>query len=140
MKLYSLMFLIVLITANLLVTQTAAQTIKLRLNQGALLEPQGKIINGAGQDKTAFMNYRNVQHIQNKPLIFMSYVGLKDITPDWTDKLKTSLMSNTGKFLIPQIGLSLNVDGTPSAHYEQNVATVRIITPEGSWERKLIKK
>jgi hypothetical protein len=123
MKFYTLMFLTVFLNVNLRVTQTAAQTIKPRLNQGALLEPQGKIINGAGQDKTAFMNYWNVQHTQNKPLVFMSYVSLKDITSDWADELKTSLMANTGKFLIPQIGLSMTVDGTPSAHYEQDVAT-----------------
>jgi hypothetical protein len=43
MKFYILMFLIVLIVANMFATKTAAQTIKPRLNQGAILEPQGKI-------------------------------------------------------------------------------------------------
>lgn len=99
-----------------------AQQIQSRLNQGAILEPEGKIINGAGQDQTAFMNYWNVMHANNKPVINMTYIGLRDATSDWTDELKASLMSDPGKFQIPQIGLSMTTDGTPTAHYEQDVA------------------
>jgi hypothetical protein len=99
-----------------------AQSIQPRLNQGALLEPQGKIINGAGQDLTAYNNYWNVMHALNKPLMYMTYVGLRDVTSDWADGLKADLMSHPGKFQIAQIGLSMTVDGTPSTHYEQDVA------------------
>ena len=104
------------------ISQLAAQPIHTRLNQGAILEPAGRIINGAGQDPTAFMNYWNVMHPQDKPAIFMTYIGLRDVTSDWADGLKIDLMRNVGKFVIPQIGLSMTVDGTPSAHYEQDVA------------------
>jgi hypothetical protein len=99
-----------------------SQTIQPRLNQGALLEPQGKIINGAGQDLSAYNNYWNVMHTQNKPLMYMTYIGLCEVTTDWADGLKADLMSHPGKFQVPQIGLSMTTDGTPSAHYEQDVA------------------
>jgi hypothetical protein len=110
--------------AAILITtfQLAAQSIQTRLNQGAILEPQGKIINGAGQDFSGYMNYWNIMHTQDKPLVYMTYINLSDATSNWADGLKSVLMSNTGKFQIPQIGLSMTVDGTPSAHYEQNVA------------------
>ena len=114
----TLAFAAVLITTF----QLAAQPIQTRLNQGAILEPQGKIINGAGQDDAAFKNYWNVMHAQDKPLVYMAYINLSDATSNWADGLKSALMSNAGKFQIPQIGLSMTVDGTPSAHYEQNVA------------------
>ena len=99
-----------------------AQSIQPRLNQGALLEPQGKIINGAGQDLTVTIYYWNVMHAQNKPLMYMTYISLRDTTSDWADGLKADLMSHPGKFQIAQIGLSMTTDGTPSAHYEQDVA------------------
>lgn len=99
-----------------------AQIINPRYNQGALLEPQGKIMNGAGQDLAGYNNYWNVMHTFNKPLLYMTYIGLRDVTSDWTDGLKADLMSHPGKFQIPQIGLSMTTDGTPSAHYEQDVA------------------
>ena len=104
------------------VTQLAVQPIQSRLNTGAILEPVGEIINGAGQDPAAFVNYWNVMPAQGKPAIFMTYIGLRDVTSDWADALKGDLMRNADKFVIPQIGLSMTVDGTPSAHYEQDVA------------------
>ena len=108
--------------AFLLIGITFAQPIQSRYNYGALLEPIGKIINGAGQDPTAFNNYWNVMHSQNKPVIFMTYIGLKNIQSNWTDDLKTEILSYGDKFIIPQIGLSMTEDGNPSAHYEQDVA------------------
>lgn len=99
-----------------------AQQIQPRSNNGALLEPQDKIINGAGQDLASYKNYWNVMHVNNKPLIYMTYVMLRDATSDWADGLKSELMSNPDKFQIPQIGLSMTFDGTPSKHYEQDVA------------------
>ena len=121
-KLFTLLFLAACTVSNLHFTQLAAQSINPRLNQGAILEPQGKIINGAGQDQASYMNYWNVMHTQDKPLIYMTYINLRDVTSDWTDGLKANLMLN-GKFQIPQIGLALTVDGTPSAHFEQGVAS-----------------
>jgi hypothetical protein len=114
--------ILVVFSVLMVTSQLAAQPIQTRLNQGAILEPQGKIINGAGQDFSGYMNYWNVMHTQNKPLVYMTYLNLSDATSDWSSELKSNLMSNAGKFQIPQIGLSMTVDGTPSAHYEQGVA------------------
>ena len=104
------------------ISQLAAQPIQTRLNTGALLEPVGKIINGAGQDPAAFINYWNGMHAQSKPAIYMTYVSLRNVTSDWADGLKGEVMRHAGKFVIPQIGLSMTVDGTPAEHYEQDVA------------------
>ena len=100
-----------------------AQKIQPRLNYGARLEPKGKIINGAGQDLAAYKNYWNVMHTQNKPLMYMTYFNLRDLTSDWSVGLKSDMMSNPGKFQVAQIGLSMTTDGTPSSHYEQDVAS-----------------
>jgi hypothetical protein len=112
----------VLLLTICVVTQSLAQKIVPRLNQGAILEPQGKIINGAGQDLASYLNYWNVMHAQNKPLMYMTYLSLREATSDWADGLKADLMSHSGKFQIPQIGLSMATDGIPSSHYEQDVA------------------
>jgi hypothetical protein len=111
-----------LVATLVAVAQLAAQPFQARLNTGAILEPVGKIINGAGQDRAAFVNYWDAMHAQGKPAIFMAYIGLRDVTSDWADALKGDLMRNADKFVVPQIGLSMTVDGTPSAHYEQDVA------------------
>jgi hypothetical protein len=120
-KLFLQLIFFALIVSTMYFNQLMAQPIQPRLNQGAVLEPQGKIINGAGQDQTGYMNYWNVMHANDKPLIYMTYIGLRDLTSDWANGLKAYLMLN-GKFQIPQIGLSMTVDGTPSTHYEQDVA------------------
>jgi hypothetical protein len=112
----------VLAAILLAMSQLAAQPIQTRMNSSALLEPVGKIINGAGQDPAAFINYWNGMHAENKPAIFMTYVSLRNVTSDWSDALKGEVMRHANKFVIPQIGLSMTVDGTPSAHYEQDVA------------------
>jgi hypothetical protein len=120
-KFFTIIFPVTGIIFNLFLSQLEAQTIQPRLNQDALLEPQGKIINGAGQDQVGYMNYWNVMHTENKPLLYMTYINLSDVTSDWADGLKANLMLN-GKFQIPQIGLAMTIDGTPSEHYEQDVA------------------
>ena len=113
-NLLTLLFPAACIISNLHYSQLVAQAIQPRLNQGAILEPQGKIINGAGQDQAAYMNYWNVMHAQNKPLIYMTYINLRDVTSDWAEGLKANLMLNA-VFQIPQIGLAMTVDGTPSS-------------------------
>jgi beta-mannanase len=117
-----ILILSILIFAMFPIVAIQAQKIQPRLNQGALLEPQGKIINGAGQDLSSFKNYWNAMHAQNKPLIYMYYVGLNEVTSDWANGLKTTLMSNSGKFQIPQIGLSMTKGQNGTGHYEQDVA------------------
>ncbi len=100
-----------------------AQSIQPRSNFGALLEPQGKIINGAGgKDLSDYQNYWNVMHPQNKPLTYIEYLGLNEATSDWADGLKAILVSNPGKFQIPEIALSMSTGQNGAGHYEQDVA------------------
>lgn len=99
-----------------------SQIIQPRTDYGAMLEPKGRIINGAGQDLAGYNNYWDVMHSQGKPVIYMTYLGVKTVTSDWSTGLKADLMSHPDKFLVPQIGLSMASDGTPSSHYEQDVA------------------
>ena len=113
---------ITILITGLFFGYTFAQPIQPRYNYGAELEPVGRIINGAGQDLTAFNNYWNVMQQQSKPAIFMTYTSLKNIQSNWTNKLKKDLLSYGDKFIIPQIGLSMTEDGNPSAHYEDDVA------------------
>ena len=121
-KLFIFLFLASTLLPQLFSGQLAAQNILARYNRGALLEPSGKIINGAGQDLAAYNKYWNIMHPLDKPLIYMTYVNLKNVTSDWADGLKTDLMSHAGKFQIPQIGLSMTPEATPTGHFEQDVA------------------
>ncbi len=112
----------ILFAALSLIISLAAQPIAPRYNFNSLLEPQSKIINGAGQSPDAFYNYWNVMNENEKPAIFMTYVNLKDVESDWSVQLKNNLLSYGNNFIIPQIGLSMTEDGNPSAHYEDDVA------------------
>ena len=116
----SSVIILILILAG---TFTTAQSIQPRNNFNALLEPQGRIIIGAGQyDIASFNNYWNVMDQNNKPAIFMSYIALKGLKSNWAEDLKKKLLSYSNKFIIPQIGLSMTEDGNPSVHYEDSVA------------------
>lgn len=89
----------------------------------ALFEIEGKIYHGAGQSFSDFEGYYNLMPQENKPSIYMSYIGLKEITSHtWSNQLKNELASFNNSFIIPQIGLSMTNDGQPSEHYEQDVA------------------
>ena len=90
------------------------------------LEPIGRrVIHGAGQDPDAFRAYFDAVG-DTKPEIYMTYLGLQTKPEDikeWFFQLKKEL----GKYddnvhLIPEIGLSMTVDGQPDQHYEGKVA------------------
>jgi hypothetical protein len=115
-KPFRVVFLIICI-----VSQMVAQKITPRLNQGALPEPQYKIINRAAQDLASYLYNWNVVHIRNKPLMYITYLGLREATSDRADGIKGDLMSHPGKFQIHQIGLSMTTNGTSSSHNEQDV-------------------
>jgi hypothetical protein len=100
----------------------ASQSIIPRNNFGAVLEPAGKIIIGAGQDYESFQNYYNLMPQPEKPIIFMGYIQLKGIQSNWSDTLKEELLNYGNKFIIPQIGLTMTEDGNPSVHYKGDVA------------------
>lgn len=93
-----------------------------RNNYGAILEPNNRILNGAGQSNDAFSNYYNLMPDTLKPCIFMTYMGLRDVTANWPSSLIEELDQYSDKTIFIQLGLSMTTDGTPEAHYEQDVA------------------
>lgn len=93
-----------------------------RVFYNARLEPENGVMTGAGQSDDAFKAYWDLMEDDAKPLFFMSYQGLKDCNdPYWVDPLKREL-DKYDKYIIPQIGLSMTVDGQPEEHYEGYVA------------------
>jgi hypothetical protein len=119
---FAVMGALLLIVSVFPFTVPHKQAIQPRYDYGAMLEPRGRILNGAGQDWPAFLNYGDAMHVNNKPAVCMTYVGLRDVRSVWSVDLKRELLAHPDHYVIPQIGLSMTVDGTPSAHYEQDVA------------------
>ncbi|MDD5571358.1 MAG: T9SS type A sorting domain-containing protein [Bacteroidales bacterium] len=94
-----------------------------RDNFHAVLEPTGRVMNGAGQqDIASFINYRNAMKANQKPCVFMTYIGLKGLSSGWSKPVKNNILQFLPDFVIPQIGLSMTEDGNPSSHYEADVA------------------
>jgi uncharacterized protein (TIGR03437 family) len=91
-----------------------------RANFGARLEPQGVLMHGAGQDSVSYSGYWSVMPVGSQPTIYMYYIGLDTLTPNWADALKAQLLTYPGNFVIPQIGLSMT--DSPANHYEAQVA------------------
>lgn len=118
MKKYNLLGFLALffVCANFAFAQIVPRT-----NTRSVLEPDSVVMSGAGQSSDAFENYWNVMKPGNKPLIYMTYVGLKNCSPTWSEGLKQELHQYP-LFVMPQIGLSMTSDGNPSAHYEDDVA------------------
>jgi hypothetical protein len=93
-----------------------------RTDYAARLEPRGMIQHGAGQDPSAFARYAEVMPAQSKPIIYMAYISLKDLRPDWADDLRRRLPLELSSFAALQIGLSMTADGRPEDAYEDRVA------------------
>lgn len=96
-----------------------SQKIPPRLNQSVLYEPQNKIIKGAVQVLASCLKYCNVLLTRN-----ITYPGLREAISDQIDGLYADLISNPGKFQVAHIELSMTMDGTQTANYEQGVASV----------------
>ncbi len=105
------------------ISSLPAQTFLPRSDHGARLEPVGRIMNGAGQSTDAFQNYWNVMKPGEKPIVSMYYVNLRGVQKHWARQIGKQLLQYSGKFVIPQIGLSMTVDGSPAQHYEGDVAS-----------------
>lgn len=93
-----------------------------RSNYGAKLEPKDLIIHGAGQSAKPFEKYSELFPEGKKPLIYMTYSGLKDFPShkDFIDRL--GIIKKYPWYVIPQIGLSMTNDGKPEERYEHLVA------------------
>jgi hypothetical protein len=92
---------------------------------GARLEPEDGVLHGAGQSAEAFETYCSLVEDIGRPLQQMFYLGVGGRI----EKLKERLASMKAEMdryptipLMPQIGLSMTVDGTPEKHYEDKVA------------------
>lgn len=108
----------------LLFNSLAASPFLERYDYSALLEPEGRCMSGAGQSTDAFLNYWNQMPSDSKPIIYMYYMGLNGLQPNWWHGLQSTIMDYHGdNFVMLQIGLSMTSDGNPSAHYEQDVAS-----------------
>ena len=89
---------------------------------GRRLEPRGRVVlHGAGQtDNATFKEYSAVMG-DARPMLYMSYVDLKDDLPRYFRGLKRDV-EGYADFVVPQIGLSLN-GGDARGHYEDEVAS-----------------
>jgi hypothetical protein len=92
---------------------------------GRKLEPRGRtVLHGAGQtDDPTFREYTSLL-TPSHPMLYMSYVDLKDDLPGFFSHLHSDL-STYPDYLVPQIGLSLNA-GQVSQHYERDIAEGRM--------------
>jgi hypothetical protein len=111
-----------LLIGLVLMNQVHAQEFVMRSNYKQMLEPNNQVMHGVGQSQDAHLKYWNVMSETQKPSVTMYYVGLKGISASWSASLKSEVLSYLPNFVIPQIGLSMTQDGTPSAHYEDKVA------------------
>lgn len=81
-----------------------------RVQYGARLEPDNRIIHGAGQDPQGFADYRKSFAAAHQPLIYMTYIGLcypVDTLVEWGARVRGELAAMGGITAIPQIGLNL---------------------------------
>lgn len=108
-----------LLAAATLAAQPRFQT---RADYGARLEPLGVIQHGAGQDPGAFSRYSQAMPDSAQPLVYMTYLSLKDLGADWAGDLRRRMALSPEQFVTLQIGLSMTTDGRPQDSYEQRVA------------------
>ena len=89
------------------------------------LEPMnGMTLHGAGQAPEEFRRYYDAMADGAKPLIYMAYVPLRGDIAGCFDRLRTQIDAYE-TYLVPQIGLSMTVDGEPRQHFEHEVAAGR---------------
>ena len=95
-----------------------------RASYGARLEPKNGILHGAGQDPSGFAQYWQVMGEGARPAFLMYYLPLKSVREGSLVGLASELTGyeRQGVHLLVQLGLSMAQDGTPSSHYEGNVA------------------
>ncbi len=89
---------------------------------GRRLEPKENVVlHGAGQtDLSSFTRY-SAAVAPAKPVLFMTYVDLRDDLPAYFARLRSDLDKAEPELIVPQIGLSLN-RGTVARHYEAETA------------------
>ena len=102
-----------------------------RLNFKAPLEVEDKVIVGVGKNPTSFKHYWDLMPDNKKPKLYSTYLGLNNRSmKKWFSDLKKELIRYGDYDLIPQIGLSMTVEGEPGKHFEDGVA-------DGKYQRQL---
>ncbi len=100
-----------------------------RGDYGRRLEPAGDVVlHGAGQDPQAFREYYEAVGM-HKPVLYMTYVSLKDDLPAYFESLRLELNGYAPNVIVPQIGLMMTGGADdqhhPEQHYERDVAEAR---------------
>lgn len=92
------------------------------VNYHRKLEPDGRVVlHGAGQtDDKTFRDYTMLL-VQQRPMLYMSYLDLRDNIPAYFTRLNHDL-NLYPDYLVPQLGLSLN-QGAATLHYDAAVAS-----------------
>jgi hypothetical protein len=88
----------------------AAETYVPRVEFSARLEPNNRIIHGAGQDAKGFSDYAKNFEGDRQPLIYMTYISLTspvEKIKSWGKRVKFELDAHKPAKPIPQIGLNL---------------------------------
>ncbi len=104
--------LLILILCFLLST-LSAQEFEKRRDSPALLDPKGVCLSGAGQDGVvcynSFDNYWRTAPEGQKPVLYMDYMDIWNMRPDWSNDLKSKLLRyhRQGFYVIPQMGLNI---------------------------------
>lgn len=97
----------------LFISTSYSQDFKERLNTEAILDPKGVVMSGAGQDGCAcansFNNYWRTAPDGQKPMLYMDYVDLFNMRPNWSNDLKQKIINRhrQGFYVIPQIGFKI---------------------------------
>ncbi len=101
-----------------------AQQVVPRADYGARLEPKDRVLHGGGQDPAGFAQYWQVMGAGARPAFLMHYLQLKAVREGSLAGLESELAGyeRDGVHLVVQIGLAMAQDGTPSSHYEGQVA------------------
>lgn len=92
-----------------------------RHDYGALGEPAGQVLHGAGQSADAFIAYEEALGPKRAPAMFMVYFGLRGYDVGNLQRKAAAHGIEPGA-RAPQIGLSMTADGQPEKVYADRVA------------------
>jgi hypothetical protein len=120
------------VAAALPATASAGTRPVARVEFGQRLEPAGRVLSGAGQVLSisaakglgGYASLAAGLDAASKPALCMEYFQLRS-KPEEIEQSFRSFEAEFRKFdwyVVPQIGLSMAVDGTPKDHYEHRVA------------------
>jgi hypothetical protein len=94
-----------------------------RLDFGRPLEPAGRVLQGAGQDRAAWLDYRGFMASAGlRPEMFMAYAGLRGLTRARLESLRAYWDESPESPPLLQLGLSMTRDGQPEHCYAHEVA------------------